>query len=65
MDLYVQTIQDDINIEDNDEAEQPDGPQPQQQDETDVLCGYTREQLNAMSFEQIWAILVNCDEFRR
>jgi hypothetical protein len=28
-----------------------------------LICGYTEEELMQMSFEQVWEILSNCDEF--
>lgn len=28
-----------------------------------TICGYTIEQLNTMSFDQVWKILMNCDDF--
>jgi len=46
---------------------QGERPEPDKQRQPDdavkTICGYTMEELNQMSFEQIWQILLNCDEF--
>lgn len=46
---------------------QGERPEPDKQRRTDdavkTICGYTMEELNQMSFEQVWQILLNCDEF--
>lgn len=46
---------------------QGERPEPDKQRQPDdavkTICGYTMEELNQMSFEQVWQILLNCDEF--
>ena len=50
----------------NDNTEDPDNESPDDEtdngagSDTELICGYTMDQLNAMSFDQVWKILMEC-----
>jgi len=45
-----------------DEQDQEEQTQDEQGRDEDKICGYTREELLEMDFEQVFQILLNCDE---
>lgn len=49
---------DEQSVNDN-KIDEPKETQPQEPQE-EILCGYTMSQLNEMTFEQVWKILMEC-----
>lgn len=48
-----------------DDGPQPSRPEPKEpsgQPRTNLICGYTMEEFDGMSFEDIWRVFMNCDE---
>jgi type II secretory pathway pseudopilin PulG len=44
-----------------DEPEKPD--EPDKQDHSDIICGYTLQELMQMSLDELYQVLSNCDKF--